>query len=87
MAYTSILAVSIEKQQEKLMISDEELFCLFRKFNGTKKVKLPHKVRIQIYEIQEKVTMSRNYLDDMLKSNSISTAMIKVLEEILSEQN
>lgn len=83
----SILAVSIEKQQENLTISDEELFRLFRKFKGTKKVKLPHKVRIQIYEIQEKVTMSRNYLDDMLKSNSISTAMIKVLEEILNEQN
>ena len=83
----SILAVSIEKQQENLTISDEELFRLFRKFNGTKKVKLPHKVRIQIYEIQEKVTMSRTYLDDILKSNSISTAMIKVLEEILNEQN
>lgn len=83
----SILAISIEKQQENLTISDEELFRLFRKFNGTKKVKLPHKIRIQIYEIQEKVTMSKNYLDDMLKSNSISTAMIKVLEEILNEQN
>lgn len=81
----SILAVSIEKQQKYLTISDEELFCLFRKFNGTKKVKLPHKIRIQIYEIQEKVTMSKKYLDDMLKSNSISTAMIKVLEEMLNE--
>lgn len=83
----SILAVSIEKHQENLTISDEELFRLFRKFNGTKKVKLPHKVRIRMYEIQEKVTMSRNYLDDILKSNSISTAMIKILEEILNEQN
>lgn len=83
----SILAVSIEKQQEKVTINDEELFRLFRKFKGTKKVKLPHKVQFQIYEIQEKVTLSRKCFDEVLKSNSISTAMIKVLEEILNEQN
>lgn len=83
----SILTISIEKQQEDLAISDEELFCLFRKFKRSKKVILPHRLRIQIYEIQEKVTLSRNYLDSVLKSNSISTVMIKVLEEILDEQN
>lgn len=83
----SILAVFIEKQQKNATISDEELFRLFKKFKGAKKVKLPHKMRIQIYEIQEKVTLSRSYLDNVLKSNSISTVMMKVLEEILNEQN
>lgn len=83
----SLLTVSIDKQQEDVTISDEELFRLFRKFKGTKKVKLPHKIRIQIYEIQEKVLLSRNYLDGVLKSNSISSVMIKVLEEIFNEQN
>lgn len=46
-------------------------------------MQLPHKLRIQIYEIQDKVTLSRTYLDNILKSNSIPMAMIKVLEEIL----
>ncbi len=81
----NILVVSIKKQQDDIKISDEELYRLFKTFKGTKKVKLPHKLRIQIYEIQNKVTLSRNYLDTIIKSNSISTAMIKILEEILNE--
>ncbi len=81
----NILAILIEKQQGDIKISDEELYRLLRKFKRTKKVELPYKFRIQIYEIQDKVVLSRNYLNNMLKGNSISTAMIKVLEEMLNE--
>lgn len=81
----NLLAISIEKKQANIRINDEKLYCLIKKNKGTKRVKLPHKLRIQIYEIQDKVTLSRNYLDNILKSNSISTAMIKVLEEMLNE--
>lgn len=81
----NILIVSIDKQQDDMKITDEELCCLFGKFKRTKKVKLPHKLRIQIYEIRDKVVLSRNYIDDVLKNNSISIAMITVLEEILNE--
>ncbi len=81
----SIFVVSIEKKQGDMKISDEELYRLFGKFKGTKKVRLPHRLRIQIYEIQDKVVLSKNYIDNVLKSNSISTAMIKVLEGILDE--
>lgn len=66
-----------------MSINDEELYCLLKTFKGTKRVQLPHKLRIQICEIQNKVTLSKKYLDNILKSNSISMAMIKVLEEIL----
>ncbi len=79
----NLLVISIEKQQADMSINDEELYRLLKTFKGTKKVQLPHKLRIQIYEIQDKVTLSKKYLDNILKSNSISTAMIKVLEEIL----
>ncbi len=79
----NLLVISIEKQQVDTRISDEELYRLLKTFKRTKKVQLPHKLRIQIYEIQDKVTLSKNYLDNILKRNSISTAMIKALEEIL----
>ncbi len=83
----NLLVISIEKQQADMSINDEELYRLLKTFKGTKKVKLPHKLRIQIYEIQDKVTLSKKYLDNILKSNNISTAMIKVLEEMLNEKN
>lgn len=79
----NLLFILIEKQQANIRISDEELYRLLKTFKGTKKVQLPHKLRIQIYEIQDKVTLSRTYLDNILKSNSIPMVMIKVLEEIL----
>ena len=79
----NLLVISIEKQQVDMSINDEELYCLLKTFKGTKRVQLPHKLRIQICEIQNKVTLSKKYLDNILKSNSISMAMIKVLEEIL----
>ncbi|MBQ6886476.1 MAG: hypothetical protein IJN54_03055 [Lachnospiraceae bacterium] len=79
----NLLVISIEKQQADMSINDEELYRLLESFKGTKKVQLPHKLRIQIYKIRDDVTLSKKYLDNILKSNSISTAMIKVLEEIL----
>lgn len=79
----NLLVISIEKQQANARIIDEELYRLLKTFKGTKKVQLPHKLRVQIYEIQDKVTLPRTYLDNILKSNSIPMAMIKVLEEIL----
>ena len=78
-----LLVISIEKQQADMSINDEELYHLLRTFKGAKKMQLPHKLRIQIYGIRNKVTLSQKYLDNILKSNSISTAMITVLEEIL----
>ena len=79
----NLLVISIEKQQADTRIGDEELCRLLKKYKGTKKVQLPHKLRTKIYEIQDKVTLSRTYLDNILKSNCTSMAMIKVLEEIL----
>lgn len=79
----NLLLISIEKQQANIKIRDEELYSLLKTFKGTKKVQLPHKLRIQIYEIQDKVTLARTYLDNILKSNKIPMALIKVLEEII----
>lgn len=79
----NLIAVFIEKRQFNTSISDEELYHLLKVFKGAKKVQLPHELRIQIYKIQDKFTLSKNYLDNILKSNCISMAMIKVLEEIL----
>lgn len=81
----SILCIAIEKPAKNVKINDEELFRLFKKYKGTKKVKLPNRMRIQIHEIRDDVTLSRDYFDMVLKSNSISVAMIKVLEEVLNE--
>ena len=58
---------------------------MFEKYKGTKKVRLPYKTRIQIFEMQDKVKLSRKYLVSTLKSNCISAALINVLEEILDE--
>lgn len=81
-----IITVSIEKNIGNVTISDEQLYWLFKKYKGTKKVKLPYKLRIQIYEVKDQIGLAREFLNDILKSNSISTVMIKVLEEMLNEQ-
>lgn len=81
----SIIAVSIEEPHDSAVICDEELYWLFRKYVGTKKVKLPHKLRIQLYAIKDSIVLAKGHLNDVLKSNSISTVMIKVLGEMLNE--
>lgn len=82
----SIITVSIEKATDDMTISDEQLSCLFKKYEGTKKIKLPYKLRFRLYEVKNRFVLSREFLDDVLKSNSISTAMIRVLEEKLNGQ-
>ena len=83
----NIIVVSIEKQHNSTSICDEELYQLFRKYNRAKKVKLPPKLRLRLYEIQGNVILSRIYFDNVLKSNNISLAIIKILEEILDGSN
>lgn len=81
----NIISVSIEKERCNTEICDEVLYKMFEKYKGTKKVRLPYKTRIQIFEIQDKVKLSRNHLVSVLQSNCISVALINVLEEILDE--
>lgn len=83
----SIITVFIEKIVGNAAVSDEQLYCLFKKYKGTKRVKLPYKLRMQLYGIKNQTVLAREYLDDVLKSNNISAIMIKILGEILNEKN
>lgn len=58
---------------------------IFEKYEKTKKVRLPYKTRVQIFEMQDRVKLSRKYLVRVLKNDCISAALINVLEEILDE--
>ena len=81
----NIISVSIEEERCNTEINDDVLYQMFEKYKGTKKVRLPYKTRIQIFEMQDKVKLSRKHLVSTLKSNCISAALINVLEEILDE--
>ena len=81
----NVICVSIEDERSNIVINDDMLYQMFEKYKGTKKVRLPYKTRIQIFEMQDKVKLSRKLLDSTLKSNCISAALINVLEEILDE--
>ena len=81
----NVIGVSIEDERCNTEINDDVLYQMFEKYKGTQKVRLPYKTRIQIFEMQDKVKLSRNHLVNALRSNCISAALINVLEEILDE--
>lgn len=83
----NVIVMSIEKAVGNVAVYDEQMYCLFKKYKGTKRVKLPYKLRMQLYGIKEQTILAKNYFDEVLKSNSISAIMMKILGEILNEKN
>lgn len=81
----SIFTIKIEEIESNIKIKDKELYYLLKKYKNTKKVNLSYSLRKKIYENQSKFILSKNYISDILKNNTINIAIVKVLEEILSE--